>query len=567
MKARQLLKFAILLGGLVLPVGGMAGQEGPGASRMQARGMIWNAQMAEHLWNRAGFGASEAEIARSVAIGQKAFVDELLARVGANEEFLPDQVVGRKPSRRDRARGAIDPEARKEKRRDMRRNDREQALDFGRWWMGRMLDGRDPLGERMTLFWHGHFTSSMDDVRNSYAMIKQNELFRALGLGSFGELLRAVARDPAMLEYLDNKSNRKSSPNENFARELLELFTLGEGHYSEQDIKEAARAFTGWTERGGAFVFRERVHDFGTKTFMGQEGEFYGDDVLGIILQQQRCSEYLAGKLISYFEGRPPSPKRLASYAKYFRENDMHVGKFLLRLFMDKAFYREQVVGARIASPVDFMVGNARRLDLDAPPEFLLVAAGILGQRLFNPPNVKGWDGGTAWISSSTLIHRGNLSGVLLGEISMRDFLDYNPELDAEVMEMEAAHDMPAVESMADGAPKNDEGMKRKRPELGELKGLRMMRGTRWHPRLRLGAWLAEEGAKNDQEIVSRLCDRLLGVRVGPETRKELTARLQSEREALDLRPREFLHETLDAEPVLRALAHLILSLPEAQLN
>lgn len=576
MKARHLLNLGFLLGALGAPLAAdtpLRIDSEQAASSAPAE-LDWNARCAEHLWNRAGFGATEAEIERAVAMGHSAFVAELLARRGARDEFMPDHIQGR--ARVEGPRMRLDKDLSERERasdRRLRRDaDRRQAADFTNWWVERMLQGHDPLGERMTLFWHGHFTSSMSDVRNSYAMILQNELFREQGMGRFGPLLRAIARDPAMLEYLDNRSNVKESPNENFARELLELFTLGEGNYTEKDIKEAARAFTGWTERRTEFVLRKGEHDFGPKAFMGRKGKFGGEEVLDIVLEQEQCARFVAGKLIAYFEGQEPSAERLEEYTRSFRESDLHVGQLLEKLFMDPEFYREEVIGGRIASPIDFMVGNARRLELDTP-ELVNKGAGLLGQRLFDPPNVKGWDGGADWISSSTVFHRGNLSGILLGEVSMGDFLDYDPLMDPEVNSMNAMGEgsMSEASEMQDSSDMmgedEDARLLSRREKLGEMRGLRELRGKQYNPRLRLSAHVIRDAVSSDAELVESMTKRLLGVSVGSETLGALTRELHSLRLDLQLEFMEFLSDPIASEPALRALAHLILSLPEAQLN
>ena len=537
--------------------GPLASAQGAG-DRAEPVALDWNARHAEHLWNRAGFGAGPAEVARAVALGPEAFVDELLA----GEGFVAEPFYSRVRRQVRLADAQEKREDRLRMRREMRQADDEQLEDFLGWWVDRMVDGRDPLRERMTLFWHGHFTSSNGDVKNSHEMIQQNQLFRELGLGGFRELLRAVARDPAMLEYLDNDANRKKKPNENFARELMELFTLGEGNYDETDVKEAARAFTGWTDREGRFRFNRGQHDKSQKTILGKTGKFNGDDVIDILLEQDPCARFLAGKLLRYFEGGDPEAERLERYAAHLRDNDYDISGFLRTLFLDPAFYSEDIRGARIAGPIDFLVGSVRRLGVDAPPRLVLVGSTLLGQRLFYPPNVKGWEGGRGWISTSTLMQRANLAGVLLGQVTLDDFIDYDPERDPELAELlEGAG---GSEEMAEASESDDSSRPRMSPNLGELKGLRRIR---WRPRLHIAARLRRVGVQGDRGIIGRLGDALLAVPMTAASRAELERFLAAERERIDASEADFLANSEVAEPILRRTAHLILSLPEAQLN
>jgi len=514
-------------------------------------GLRWGPREVEHLLNRAGFGARGDEIARGVALGPAELVEELLAPAEPEPFFArriltpPEEGEGM----------TMDREERKERRARLRKLDRDQLSDFLGWWAGEMLAGEAPLRERMTLFWHGTFTSSMQDVRNSHEMIRQNELFRRHAFGSFRDLLHGVARDPAMLEYLDNDANRKGRPNENFARELLELFTLGEGNYGEADVREVARAFTGWTDVGGEFTVREGRHDDGEKEVLGVRGRLDGDDVIEILLEREECAERLARRLLRYFEGVEPEERRLHGYTSLLRESGYDVGGFLRRLFLDPEFYRDEAVGNRIASPVDFLVGSARRARIEVPPRLLLAGAALLGERLLFPPNVKGWEGGRAWITTSTLMQRANFAGVLLGEVTLGELTGrerIGPTLDASADEEMERPDAP--------------------PIVAEARVLRGLDRLGWRPRYHLTHRVRRDlESASDEAVVSYLCAELLAVEVAREVEAELASWLRAERGAagatsesgsglLDGPP-------ADSEPVLRRLAHRILSLPEAQLN
>ena len=541
----------------------------PTPARQAVRSELrFDASAAEHLLNRAGFGASPEEIERAVEDGLEATVLRLLS---PDDDPLPPyfERIRRRSAMRDRAgeEELTDAERRKLQNR-IRRDDRDQLSDFLDWWMEQLIESEHPLRERMTLFWHGHFTSSMDDVKNSHEMIQQVLLLRGHSLGNFRELVHAIARDPAMLEYLDNDVNRRDHPNENFARELMELFTLGEGNYTEDDVQEAARAFTGWSDSDGAFRFNGKQHDHGPKTVFGVTAKMDGDEVIDLILDRPDCARFLAGELVTYFEGATPEEARLERLAGVLYDADYDLPTLLQALFTDPDFYRADVRGARIASPIDFLVGSTRRLQADPPAYLLLLAANLLGERLLFPPNVKGWEGGAAWVTTSSLMQRGNLAGVLLGEVTMEDFLDYDID---EVLDptMLAEDEDVAMDGMS-GSMQADDGLAREAMDdkraLGELRRLRDIRKS-WTPRMNLTGAVRGADARSDEEVVDALVDRLLAIDVDAETRATLTRLLEREREAIACSEEEFLEHSWRSERPLRRLAHVILSLPEAQLH
>ncbi len=381
----------------------------------------WTREAAAHLLRRAGFGGSSAEIDALHRLGLAGAVDRLVDFESIEDPDCPpfEPAVTQRPPRVELA--ALDADLRRERIGEYRKADRAQLLALRSWWLARMVRSRRPFEEKMTLFWHGHFTSGFRDVKNSYHMHLQNETLRRLGTVDFGELLRAVSRDPAMLEYLDNNTNRKAHPNENFARELLELFTLGVGHYSETDVLEAARAFTGWTFRGDRFVIDARNHDGGSKTFLGRTGPFGGDDVLSIVLEEPRTAEHVATKILRFFAHDAPSPEIVAALADVFRRGNYAVKPMMKALFLSREFYSERSVGTRVKSPIELVVGLFRALEmppLSGPGPALAVAS--LGQDLFEPPNVKGWEGGMAWTSGGTLLARYNVALAIPGDAEDR---------------------------------------------------------------------------------------------------------------------------------------------------
>ena len=280
------------------------------------------------------------------------------------------------------------------------------------WWLTEMLTTPSPLTEKMVLFWHNHFTSSLQKVRSPVLMYRQNLLLRRHALGYFGDMLHEVSKDPAMVVYLDNATNRKGHPNENFAREVMELFTLGEGNYGEQDVKEAARAFTGWSidPESGEFVFRRQAHDEDQKTVLGRSGNFDGDAVLDILLAQPRTADFVVAKLWREFVSPNPDAAEVRRIARMFRDNRYNIKVALRALLVSDAFYAPQNRAALIKSPIDLIVGTLRqfRYTTGEVTPFLFVSR-QLGQDLFAPPNVKGWPGGEAWINSATLLARKQL--------------------------------------------------------------------------------------------------------------------------------------------------------------
>lgn len=292
----------------------------------------------------------------------------------------------------------------------LRKRNNDQKL-LTEWWLQRIQHSSFPLQERMTVFWHGYFTSSMQKVGWPQLMYRQNSLYRKYAVGNFKDLLHAVCFDPAMLIYLDGQKNTKLSPNENFARELLELFTLGEGHYSEQDVISAARAFTGhrYHHRKQKVIYNPGLHDNGLKDFMGETGRFNGSDIINILLNRPRTSEFFAEKLWSNFiNPGVPDAKYIASWSRLFRDAGYSVSAILRAVFQSEPFWSNDNRGSLIKSPIEFTIGLLRELKIDdfASYNRLRVINKQMGQDLFYPPDVKGWRGGKAWISNESFVLR-----------------------------------------------------------------------------------------------------------------------------------------------------------------
>jgi uncharacterized protein (DUF1800 family) len=257
---------------------------------------------------------------------------------------------------------------------------------------------------------HGHFATSERKVRNPHAMYLQNMLFRKHALGDFHQLLLSVSKDPAMIVWLDNQQNRKGKPNENYAREVMELFTIGIGNYTEKDIKEAAKAFTGWQTRPEGFFFNKNQHDFGPKTFLGVSGDLNGEDIVSILVKQPQTGRFLALKLITFFAYDNPDKSFVERVAKAYRDNKYCLAPMLQVIFSDKSFLSDRAYHAKIKSPAELVVGSLKTLQIENLDNDLPQMMGAMGQDLFHPPSVKGWDGGEAWISSDTMMERFNFA-------------------------------------------------------------------------------------------------------------------------------------------------------------
>jgi uncharacterized protein (DUF1800 family) len=361
---------------------------------------------ARHLLGRTGFEARIQDIDVYARLSRGEAVDRLLA--GALREArtpLPDGVAAWIPPSRFR-------QAQPEERKLLARDNIERGLALKGWWLGEMLATDSPLTERMTLFWHNHFTSSLQKVRSPALLARQNALLRRHALGSFAELLHAASKDPAMLVYLDVARSRRGQPNENFAREVMELFTLGEGRYAEGDIREAARAFTGWSldPDAGEFLFRPALHDAGVKAVLGASGSWNGDDVLDILLAQPATAEFVTAKLWKEFVAPQPDQAEVRRIAQVFRNSRYSISAALREILLASTFWSPENRASLIKSPVELVVGTLRQFDIrvaDPLPFALLLRA--LGQDLFAPPNVRGWPGNEAWISSQTLLARKQL--------------------------------------------------------------------------------------------------------------------------------------------------------------
>lgn len=383
----------------------------------------WTEAAAAHLLKRAGFGGSPSEIGAIHRIGLDGAVARLVGTEEAWEPLSLDPPAWAKPdpdrSAKIRKAMAASDDERRRMRQDEQREQRERIEELRAWWLRRMVTTPRPFEEKMVLFWHGHFATSVQKVRSAWLMYRQLDAFRRHGLGRWPDLLMAVTRDPAMLLWLDQAQSRKEHPNENYAREVMELFALGEGHYTEQDVLETARALTGLglNRETQEPEWRPRQHDDGAKTVLGRTSSMGPDEVIHHIARQPQSAKFVVGRLWRFFVGESASPKVMEGLMEVFERGGGALRPVLRAMFLDEAFYAPEVIRTQIKSPVQWLVGAFRELERPLPEGPMPMIQGALrelGQDLLAPPNVKGWDGGVAWINTGTWTRRQQLAAVLV---------------------------------------------------------------------------------------------------------------------------------------------------------
>jgi uncharacterized protein (DUF1800 family) len=339
---------------------------------------------AAHLLRRAGFGGRPEEVGSLQRLGAMGAVDALLHPAGDDAAFVdyPDTTP------------LFDPKT--------------HNVTAQNWWLDRMLRTRRPLVEKMTLFWHGHFATSIRKVPANL-MVGQIDLFRSQSLGNFRTLLLGVSKDPAMLVWLDNRANNKVHPNENYAREVMELFALGLGNYTEDDVKNAARAFTGWTiDKTQNFVYKEALHDGEPKTFLGHTGNFGGEDIIDIIVAQPIHQRFICRKLLEFFVYSDPEPALIEGLARTYALTGYDIAQTVGTILRSNVFFSTRAYRALPKSPIEFTIGLLRFMNVAAVPGDTIGWLSRMGQEPLAPPSVKGWDGGPTWINTATLLARFN---------------------------------------------------------------------------------------------------------------------------------------------------------------
>jgi uncharacterized protein (DUF1800 family) len=571
----------------------------------------WSFDRAAHLLERAGFGGTPEDIARLAAMSPQAAVTTLVDyHTIANDHLAPfERSDVWDPSLRDFPVSRVAATERAQKTGEAmgvrvkpageRRLQpvvdrffywlRATVLETRRlahWWADRMVATNRPLEEKMALFWHGHFATGEEKIRDYRKMEQQLALFHEHATGSFRELLVDVARDPAMLAYLDAAQNVKGAPNENFAREVMELFTMGVGHYSEHDIREAARAFTGWIDDDLAFKLDAAKHDDGQKTFLGRTGNFDGVDILAIILEQKVTAELIAGKLYRFFVREELSEPLQARLGAVLRDNNYEIAPLLRTLFLSRDFYSAPSFGTRIKGPVELVVSTYRKLGVKRLPGIpdLNVVSRELGQILLNPPTVAGWAQGRTWITPGLLLARGNFArDVLFPDLINFTDPNFNPGREVKRVNDRILAGMEiAVATLEDGP---GEGGSMGGMEGGEKTMANVIAGAEdfntrygslvgWQEAMRrvkpiprdaaqfdLAAIVLGAGAKTASEAVDHLLTRLLRVPVDAEVRGILIDVLERKLGTSDVT-----HAATYLERPLRLVTHLIMSSPQYQL-
>jgi hypothetical protein len=370
---------------------------------------------AAHLLRRAGFGGTPDDVTRYASMSIDEAVESLVRFPSTAGLPAPDDLYSPLPllDQYGGARGykALSMDDRKALNKQIRGDEYKSIISMQLWWLNRMLNTPAPLQEKMTLRFHGHFVSTpIQKSVSPVMMYNQLQLFRQYALGNLRELTRNVSKDAAMLCYLDGRGNVKGNPNENYARELMELFTLGVNQYTENDVRESARAWTGWRFNNftEAVTFAPRFHDDGVKTFLGQTGNFTGDNVVNIIFEQPQCARFFAAWLLSGLVYDDPEPDLVDGVAALLRKHDYELAPVISAILRSNVFYSNRAYRALVKSPVEFVVGTYKTLGLTQIDARVQPALKQMGQDLFNPPNVAGWPGGENWITSVTMLARQN---------------------------------------------------------------------------------------------------------------------------------------------------------------
>jgi uncharacterized protein (DUF1800 family) len=443
---------------------------------------------------------------------------------------------------------------------------------LGYWWLDRMVRTSRPLEEKMALFWHGHFATSEEKLRDYRKIELQIATLRAHATGNFGALLVAVAKDPAMLVFLDAAQNVKGAPNENFGREVMELFTMGVGNYTEDDIREAARAFTGWGNDDLTFVIDAAKHDAGHKKFLGREGNFTGEDILAIILEQKQTAIYIASKLYRFFVREEISPAFAETLGNLLRDNRYEIAPFLRTIFLSEDFYAEPSVATHIKSPTELIVSTYRKLGLRELPTIPdpYTVSKTLGQVLLYPPTVAGWSQGRSWITPGLLFERANFAR----EVMFPNIIEFSDPLHNPGEEIRRVNrniinglEITAATLEDDAAPSATAGIQetfntRYASLIGYSEAVRKLKPTpRAAAQFSLTCTMLEAGARSTEEAVDLLINQLLVVTLSAPAREALISTLTDELGTADLAEAESY-----MEHGLRVVAHLIMSSPQYQL-
>jgi uncharacterized protein (DUF1800 family) len=565
----------------------------------------WNYDKAAHLLERAGFGGTPEDIRALAAMSAAEAVQSLVYFDPAANSHLPpfdhsgvhdpglEPFPPSRPATTELAKETGEALGIKVKPSGNRRLQpvvnkffywlRASSLETNRvayWWANRMVATETPLQEKMALFWHGHYAVNEGKVRDYRKLLQELELFHAMGTGSFRDLMVAVAQDPAMLSFLDAGVNVKGAPNENFAREIMELFTMGVGNYTENDIREGARAFTGWNFEDINFVINDDLHDDGVKNFLGQSGNFSGVDVIDIIMEQPVTAEYIAGKIYRFFVRDDIDPQLQQELGGLLRDSNYEVAALLETIFLSRDFYSPASAGTHIKSPVELTISTYRKLGLDyvpGVPDFNQ-ATGALGQTLLRPPTVAGWAGGRSWITPGLLLERGNFArDVLFPDINFIPADRRNPsqEIQSVARRIRDGLDIGSAtqpSTIGEGQVMAESNMLADRDEdfntrYGSFRGWQMAIERvkpipRHTARLNLSNMVLTEGLENTSEVIDYFIGRFMVVEPGEDSRRMLVGFLNEE-----LGTSSVSEAQTYMEDALRMALHLLMSQPEYQLG
>jgi len=561
----------------------------------------WNYARARHLVERAGFGDKPINIERLVTMGPRAAVRELVyfqsipsTLPAFDHSGIHDSGIEPFPASRPAATKlaqdtgeAIGVKVKPKGNRRLQpvvdrffywlRSSMLETRRVALWWANRMLITKRPLEEKMTLFWHGHFATNEEKVRDYRKILNQNEVFREYGTGNFKDLLIAVSQDPAMLAFLDAGVNIKGSPNENFAREIMELFTMGVGNYSEQDIREAARAFTGWNYSDLQFVVNTEEHDTSDKTFLGRTGAWDGLDIIDMILEKRVTAEYISGKIYKFFVRENITPQLQKELGATLYSSGYEITPLLEKIFLSKDFYSSASMGTHIKSPVELVISTYKKLGLDiipGVPDFFDTTKS-LGQILLFPPTVAGWAGGRSWITPGLLLARGNfVYDTVFPNINFlpSDRYPENYQIGVVAERLATGADIATAtqpeDSYATSASNNmvdrDEEFNTR---LGSYRGWRMAIEKvkpiiRTSAQLNLTQMVLAAKCKTSEDAIDYLIKRFFAVPIDQDTKKLIANFLTDQLGTNDIK-----EASTFSEEALRETFHLLLSLPEYQLG
>mgnify|MGYP001316515441 FL=1 len=566
----------------------------------------WDVNKAKHLLERAGFGGTPEEIEFLFNLGLSKAIEHLVYYENISVSEMPkfDEsdihdpgLINFPPSRPATTKlaketgEALGIKVKESGNRKLQpivnkfffwlRASRLETKRVAYWWADRMISSPRPLEEKMTLFWHNHFANNETKVRDYRKLLLQNETFRLHATGNFRNLIIATAKDPAMLYFLDAGQNVKGSPNENFAREIMELFTLGVGNYEEKDIREAARAFTGWNTNDLEFVVNKDLHDNESKTILDKTGNFNGEDVIDILLSQEAASKFIVKKIYKEFVNENINDDIISDYANLLKQNNYELKPLLAAMFSSKDFYSDQNRGSHIKSPVELVISTYKKLGLNNTPGVpdFNQSTTAMGQTLFWPPTVAGWAGGRSWITPALLMERGNFArSFLYPDIDFIDKDFYSPDPKIIVMHKairEGADITTATKSSNGGDSMmmmSEANMMADRDEdfntrYGSYRGWQMA-VSKVKPIIRdtininFTKMVLDSGAKNTSEAVDYLINRFLIVKINNEKRTMIISFLNN-----NLGTNNIIEAKTYLEDSLKMVLHLIMSQPEYQLG